>query len=270
MKTDSFLSDFSDLTDNVKHDFTHAVNSRIISTDSASILERRIKRMRKNVYHVGKSIEPGRGERAWMITLTYAKVDTWEPHHISDCIRRLRYWLKKRKLIPKYCWVAELQKRGAVHYHLIVVLPLGIRPPKFDIPDGKIGKMWSHGMTNRKAVRKSAFGYLMKYASKGIENDKKMPRGLRLYGCGGLSKNDKEVRKWKNFPTWLKNTAAVNEISIKNGKRVNRETGEIYQSPYKITIIDRELFLSQVSDLPKIWVDGPWSRVDYGYEPPPF
>jgi hypothetical protein len=131
--------------------------------------------------------------RPAMITLTYAKVEDWQPEHLTKYLDKVRNWLARRGLKFHYVWVAELQKRGAVHYHIIVWLPRGQRLPK---PDQS--GMWKHGKSQIVWARKPV-GYLVKYASKFEENQEfDFPKGIRLHGFGGLKDIEKiEMRYWK-------------------------------------------------------------------------
>jgi hypothetical protein len=40
------------------------------------------------------------------------------PRHVSELIKRTRQWLERRGHSLHCVWVAELQKRGALHYHV--------------------------------------------------------------------------------------------------------------------------------------------------------
>lgn len=55
-----------------------------------------------------------------MLTLTYRDVDAFEPCHISLLIKHIRQWLLRRGYRMLYVWVAELQQRGALHYHVLI------------------------------------------------------------------------------------------------------------------------------------------------------
>jgi hypothetical protein len=93
----------------------------------------------------------------------------------------MRAWTTGDRDIPfRYVWVAELQKRGALHYHVAIWLPKRVQLPKFD----KQG-WWPHGSTQR-LIAKNAVGYLMKYLSK-ISPFHKFPKGVRIHGFGGLT-----------------------------------------------------------------------------------
>jgi hypothetical protein len=136
----------------------------------------RLARMRHNVW-LGVCVLQGlakelRGQLV-MYTLTYANKDEWGPRHISACMR----WLR-RQGVRLYVWVAELQKRGAVHYHVLAMLLDGQRWTK---PDEKAGG-WSRGFTWVTPDVKRPL-YIMKYLQKGQghTSDQTFPKGLRLY-----------------------------------------------------------------------------------------
>lgn len=137
-----------------------------------------------------------------MITLTYKNIDDWKPNHIRDYLTALRNFMKRKGFDFHYVWVAELQKRGAVHYHIVVWLPKLSKNNYFKIPKPDKSGMWKFGMSQVVFARKPV-GYLVKYTSKTsnltYEEIKKFPKGLRLYGCGGLTKLEKvELRFWRS------------------------------------------------------------------------
>jgi hypothetical protein len=119
-----------------------------------------------------------RGYYAACLTLTYAPGQVWERRDISRFIEALRLFYKRRGWQFVYFWVAELQQRGAVHYHVIVFVPKRHKIPK---PD----RWWRKGFTHIFALRCFA-AYLSKYLQKGMEGALRFPRGLRLFGYGGL------------------------------------------------------------------------------------
>ncbi|MDR3451926.1 MAG: hypothetical protein P4L96_03860 [Rhodoferax sp.] len=223
-------------------------------------MDRRVGRLRRTVWASGHlhKFSALRAERVWFVTLTYRGVDDWKANHITSAIKCARQWLKRRtghKL--RYTWVAELQTRGAVHYHLAVWLPKGLTLPKFD----KQG-WWPYGMTN---VQRSfnPVGYLMKYLSK-VGAFHKFPKGCRLFGIGGLDAQARGIRTWINYPQWLKQTAGVGEVVRRAGRYLVRETGEILKSPFRMLWTRTGLYLSTVGPVPTRWVDGPYSAVTFG------
>lgn len=159
-----------------------------------------------------------RGHRppvCWFVTLTYVGVHDWKADHISKALQVYRNWCQAKRVACRYTWVAELQGRGAVHYHLLIWLPVGVRMPHWDKPTRKThGRtrpaFWPHGMTNTD-VAKAGVGYLMKYLSK-LGELTRFPKGLRLYGIGGLTHQARSVRSWLNLPEWVKASYGVGDV----------------------------------------------------------
>lgn len=236
-----------------------------VSISHESTMQRRIARLRRTVWFTGyghqmtgaADLSHWRGEKVWFVTLTYRGVDDWRPFHISACIKRVRQWLKRKTGLPlRYTWVAELQKRGAVHYHVAVWLPKGITMPKWD----KQG-WWPHGFTNVERAR-AAIGYLMKYVSK-IGEIHQFPKGCRIHGNGGLNKQARDIKAWLNLPSWIKQVHGVGEIVRKRFGYMVRETGEILTSPWRVVRGEDGLRLFCVGSLPERWADGAYSQVRF-------
>lgn len=158
----------------------------------------RLRRMRKRVGYFVRRIIPS-SSMAIMITLTYGGF-AWSPNHIRAFIRRI-YSLYRRRILG-YCWVAELQRNGKVHYHILVFFNGFLRLP---YPD-KEG-WWPYGMT-RVEIARSRF-YLLKYLQKGyFEGD--FPKGLRLFGIGlwkevrdSLDADTLREFRLLSYPAWV-------------------------------------------------------------------
>jgi len=123
-----------------------------------------------------------------------------------------------------------MQKRGAIHYHVVVWLPKGLTLPK---PD-KQG-WWRHGMTNIEWARR-AVGYVAKYASKGqdIRGDQ-LPAGARIHGCGGHEVEERQERSWWALPGWLRELWGMEHSAKRcSGGWVSRLTGEVVRSPWRL------------------------------------
>ena len=193
----------------------------------------RLTRMRRNVKISTAEIE---GElpdgTRWVplfVTLTYADQDGWRPNHLRGFLDRLRKWLGGYGERLRYVSVAELQRRGTPHYHLIVWIPARLRMPR---PDD--AGWWSHGSTNVQRAR-HAVGYLAKYASKGYADDEQFPKGLRLFSCGGLSARARVFRAWLLLPRWVKRVAGTEPRPIRRppgGGIMLMDTGEVLRSPW--------------------------------------
>jgi len=187
---------------------------------------------------------PGqRAMRAWMVTLTYRPGVDWSPDHLKACFHRLRSWSNRQGLRARYVWVAELQDgthradgvgRGVIHYHAVLWLPVGVRCPRFDSRG-----WWPHGMTNRKVVRKSAVGYLMKYLSKGTDvSASSFPKGARIYGVAGLDHACRRVRRWLRLPAFVQgNSSTLDAWTRTVGGGWASPDGERFASEFRTTLI---------------------------------
>lgn len=163
------------------------------------------------------------------ITLTYADGDDWNPRHISAFLHCVRQYLKRRGWPMLGLWKAETQKRGAIHYHLLLWLPRGVNLPK---PD-KQG-WWSWGMTNITRAR-NAYGYVAKYLKK--EEQGNLPKGARLFGLLGLESIEKREVRWWNTPRWIREKWPVEHDPrrAKGGGWVSSMTGEIAAAAFKFS-----------------------------------
>ena len=191
-------------------------------------------RLRRSVTVAARMFEFVLGPRTFkpaMLTLTYRDVDGYKPCHVSELLVRIRNWLDRRGHKFRYVWVAELQKRGALHYHVLIWLPKGLTLPK---PD-KQG-WWPHGSTRIEWAR-NAIGYLCKYVSK-FDDVNAFPKGARLHGSGGHEDFARQIRQWFNLPSWLKSLAGVESrfVRIKGVGLVERSTGLCVQSPWRVSV----------------------------------
>lgn len=174
--------------------------SRVLS--GASLIEGECRRGGRRVY-------------AAMITLTYGKECQfddagtpqwrdvqWAPNHIRSYCERLRRYCARRGWRLPIVWTSELQQRGAVHYHVVVWLPVGMKLPK---PDAS--GQWPHGSSRIERARRPV-AYLAKYASKpgskGAAGEcLALPKGARLFGVSGLSETARPRYHWFGLPSWL-------------------------------------------------------------------
>jgi hypothetical protein len=112
-----------------------------------------------------------------MVTLTYAPEYKWQPNHIRT------FMLSMKKLLGDslhgYAWVAELQKRGAIHYHIMFLVPVMFEVGE-DFPYPDQAGLWPYGFT-RAEVARSPF-YLVTYLGKEYQKDfSKFPKGIRVF-----------------------------------------------------------------------------------------
>lgn len=137
--------------------------------------------------------------RKTFLTLTYRDGGDWQRRHISEFVKRLRQWMERRGAPCRYAWVAELQKRGALHYHMLVWVPRRLRLPRPDTAG-----WWPHGMSNIETAR-NPVGYMVKYATKTTPADlKRLKKGVRLHGNGGHDPVHRVALRQTLAPWWLK------------------------------------------------------------------
>ncbi len=246
-----------------------------ISFAKPIVAERRINRLKKSVWASGHLHGfADRGHRppvCWFVTLTYAKANAWSAKHMSQAIRLYRSWCESRGVKCRYTWVAEIQPGrlertgdAVVHYHLLAWLPMGLRMPCWDrrtaTAKGRSrDAMWPHGMTSREKAF-SGVGYLMKYLSK-LGELTVFPKGLRLYGIGGLTAEGRAVRTWYNLPEWVKRTCGVGDVVKKGNAFVMRKTGEVLQPAYACIKTGFGIMLKALRPLPDRFHDGAYSSV---------
>lgn len=192
----------------------------------------RVSKLRKTVYNAGVAFsEQRRGfrpDRVLMVTLTYGPRNCWDPGHIRFFVDCVKQWLKRRGFTFRYVWVAEMQKRGAVHYHLLVWLPVGLRLPH---PDKR--GWWPHGLTQVVPARVPGSGYLLKYVSKGLDSQAEFPKGIRIYGVGGLTKTQKVTLRYWKAPQWVRSLCSLTaDLRKVTGGWLDRVTAEFFKSPW--------------------------------------
>lgn len=193
---------------------------------------------------VNESVRRGgfRG-RFLFLTLTYRYTGDWRPDHIRDFHRRARVWFRRLGLDYRYIWTGELQKRGAMHYHVIVWVPRHVMLPK---PDKR--GWWPHGMSNVQVAR-NPVGYIAKYASKGVGvvcdaegREIRVPRGARLCGSGGLDAPGRMEYRFWCAPRWARAAAspdgAIVDLRRCRGGFVERGTGAFFESPWEFVAYD--------------------------------
>lgn len=200
---------------------------------------KRLKRMRSTVNHAARLLHfdahSERNAALWnkkFLTLTYAQLDDWEPGHVRAFLNNVRDWCRRRGVRLRFVWVAELQKRGALHYHVIIWLPKGKYLPFADAQG-----WWPHGRTNIVNAQ-SPIGYITKYASKATAADALgFPKGARICGHGGLqSEGRRHIRYW-NSPIWVREALSGRaDIRKVVGGYMDKFTGEFLPSPWRVEI----------------------------------
>jgi len=176
---------------------------------------------------------------ALMVTLTFAgEVDRDSAAGaIRDFIDRFRKAIGDYR----YLWWAELQKRGAVHYHVAF-----IDCPFLDA--NRVAELWGRGFVKlRWFDGHRGFSYALKYAHKlrkAYQQDyalfSVLYKGFRVYSHSRLT--DTVARAFK-LPAWLR--AWVWEFGELPRRVISRgwlfpSAGRVVTSPWKVEWVDRE------------------------------
>lgn len=240
--------------------------SHTVNISAPACAERRVKRLKRSVWASGHlhgiATKGFRPPVCWFVTLTYVGVDDWKANHMSKALLGYRNWCRAKGVECRYTWVGELQKRGAVHYHLLCWLPQGVTMPMWDKPTRKThgrqrAPFWPHGMTNTQKAT-AGVGYLMKYLSK-LGELTIFPKGIRLYGIGGLNQEARAVRTWFNLPEWAKSEHGVGDLVRRKVGLIVKATGEILEPAFSCSIQGGCLVIKQLRELAERFHDGAYS-----------
>lgn len=192
----------------------------------------RLRRMVRRVDHSARVLDFGSSgfrPRKLFVTLTYKRCEDWKPSHVRHFLTVVRQWLKRRGCKLRCVWVAELQKRGAMHYHLVIWMPRHLRMPA---PD-RVG-WWPHGSTKVERAR-SPINYLLKYASKADSKDGEFPRGARIHGACGLEPQHRREVRYFCAPCWVRDAlTGFADIRKVVGGWCDRLTGVFVASPWRV------------------------------------
>jgi len=185
---------------------------------------RRLKKLQNNIFAWSGVVERYYPDALMiMVDLTYKKVDDWKPGHIRSYVKTLKGSMGASLIT--WAWVMELQKRGAVHYHMLLVT------------DGKWCKLpdrsgqWKWGMS--KVGKARSVYYLADYVGKEHQKDfTKFPKDARSYGVGFRDKQAREA--FREFRGLLK-------ISSGGEKGVWQYFGSALQKSYleKVLLKDK-------------------------------
>jgi hypothetical protein len=156
--------------------------------------------MRRRISDWVKTVKTLSEYKFIMITLTYAPEYDWEANHIREFMLSLKKLLGNNLLA--YAWVAELQKRGTVHYHIIIAVPLDVMIGD-DLPYPDEVGLWLYGSTTTEYAR-TPF-YLIKYLGKEYQKDfSRFPKGIRVFGVYIRDKSLKQLLRFRSLKDYQK------------------------------------------------------------------
>jgi hypothetical protein len=213
----------------------------VVEIDLFSSRVRRLQKAVQNSAHLLDS--EAQNSKAWQrwrrlfVTLTYAKVDGWNPDHVRSFSRYVRDWFRARRCRMRMVWVLELQKRGAVHYHCMI----WVRSCDY-FPNPHKQGWWPHGFAHVLSSKVSInrpVAYMAKYASKcTVDQAMRIPKGARMHGVCGLEPEGKRVVRWWRSPLFVRDAlgGAADIRKVPSGY-MDRRTGEFVLSPWKVTVL---------------------------------
>lgn len=139
--------------------------------------------------------------------------------------------LQRRYGKLRYLCVPEFQKRGAVHYHVIY----------FDLPyirniKEKVQKLWPHGFSQVKAVRKikSIGAYVSKYLQKSV-GDERRKRGEKGYFTSRGLRRPYELRNEESVDNELDELKSRNRMEMEFESSYEGPKGRVIYKRYKKT-----------------------------------
>jgi hypothetical protein len=211
--------------------------------------ERRMKTLRVRTWFAIQALRRAQsmdGGQLVMYTLTYKPGIEWSSAHMLKFLD----WLEVEQRNPLNVWVAELQKRGAVHYHVLALLPPGekAKSPSQNkrTPNGR-GWGWPQGRTHITRGIKYPW-YLLKYIQKGNgDSEHEYPYKCKTFGCSRgrlwdyLESAEKDRRLLLSLPGWAAASAAESGLpnisrNVVGGVRI---AGWFVSSPFAKTVDNR-------------------------------
>nr|WP_023842321.1 Rep5 [Geobacillus sp. 1121]AHB19301.1 Rep5 [Geobacillus sp. 1121] len=149
-----------------------------------------LKRAKREVRRLINSNVDAWGEKPKFFTLTFRENVTdikWANNEFKKFRQRLSRYIWKCPNNLKYVAVIEFQKRGAVHYHVVVFnMPY--------VPHGVLQEIWGHGFVHIRAIDDcdNVGAYVTKYMTK--SNDDERLREQKCYfSSRGLVKPVEEI-----------------------------------------------------------------------------
>lgn len=196
----------------------------------------RVRRMQKRLKSWVEALHPmiqDSGKfRLVMVTLTYGSGQEWKAGHIRSFMLEIRKVLGQSLLA--YSWVGELQERGAVHYHVLLMVKRGTQIPK---PDES--GLWPYGMTKIETARST--WYVMAYSGKEHQKFGNFPAGMRMFAIWVKKNFLAGETAWRIrlsvVPAWLYEQIKSWEIY---GYQLQRKRGGwmvlgcYYESPWEV------------------------------------
>lgn len=179
-----------------------------VAKDKATLTKRSIDRSRQNII---STVRNNKDDLITFVTLTYAENEQDIDRAYSDLrkyLRKLHDQCKNQGCELKYIFVPEFQKRGAIHFHGLINIPVGNelipwRKTKIVLSEGKFITMnyydlpfWVQGFSTAFQIEKKndnfkAYLYLCKYIGKDNDDGQKLVTRQKVLKSKNLSKPKK-------------------------------------------------------------------------------
>lgn len=114
-------------------------------------------------------------------------VENYHSRILNQFFSAMRKWYQD----IQYIWTMEEQKRGVLHWHVVVAFPYDVQFGRSDIL--RIQNYWKYGIVEVVPVRRISFQYLLKYISKSLESG---IDGVRRIGSSMIEGFYRQSRKW--------------------------------------------------------------------------
>jgi len=183
----------------------------------------RLKRLQKSVRISAEVIQESLQKnhvryKAAMVTLTYRDDVDWSPRQVSNYLKCVREWARRKGIFIHYVWVLELTKRGRPHYHILftgndIAARVFVSAARYIVynylstAEKKKANLWMINVRNVKQIatdKKKLVAYVMKQIkymtkNKNYEYDKntgEIKDGFRYWGRNYTPK-DSEISHGK-------------------------------------------------------------------------
>ena len=206
---------------------------------------RRLRRMRARILRASNFLEQF-GKNPVAYTLTYKKRGSyaWGTSEISEMLAKIR---KDFKLSTKYrthnlryVWVAELQRDGTPHFHLIM----------WDLPKLHLDTegYWVHGWSSCDGAARNGAAYAVSYAGKlekTVQKRDAFPKSMRISGAGGLTLEQKRDIARASLPSWAQMLSGARRWR----DRIVSDLGDVLKSPFYVNRAGHHLFVHDCRSL---------------------
>lgn len=182
-------------------------------------------------------------ENDTFMTLTFAENIqdiSYADNEFKKFMKRFNYKYKRES---KFLAVREFQKRGAIHYHLLIdwQLPAELQKEALRFLERTLGtKTWGHGFISLRLLRgqkkedkpvDNVGAYLVKYMTKNLFNNKL--RQIKLYLCSRCLKRPKIYIQEEACAFLQDNEISAHREVFRNAY-VNDYTGKIIYKEYNL------------------------------------